>query len=403
MLKLADRPIEDAIRVLATLGVEAAYLVPTATGLEKSILDAHQSLRDYFKSSGIHDFTAQKQGDAGKKIVPCLISDGVNLVNAKASLYRPETKSGDPRIWFYGLKALAKPGNLLAILVKGGQLHALNLSDPRTFSALRDPKTPVGQAVNTAALIVSEPVSDLLGKLTDIGARGYVTSLKTGDTGVGYTLETMLGIDANANRGPDYRGIEIKASRVKKSGRDSNRVNLFSQVPDWKNSHLKSGLQILKHHGYVDTATQRRQLYCTVGEKPNSQGLYLMVDGVKGRVDNLCDKPTPAQPVVCWSLGKLHEHLLEKHRQTFWVKAKHKRDGEGREEFHFVEVEHTQGPFLANFAPLVEIGAITMDYLLHEEKTTGGRVKSRDHGYLFKIKPQNLDLLFPPSKWYPLF
>jgi hypothetical protein len=69
--------------------------------------------------------------------------------------------------------------------------------------------------------------------------------------------------------------------------------------------------------------------------------------------------------------------------------------------FNF-EVEHTQSPLIGNFGALVDLGAITMDYLLHEEPTPSGGRRAGDHGYLFKIHPDNLDLLFPPSKTYQL-
>jgi len=52
-----------------------------------------------------------------------------------------------------------------------------------------------------------------LSKLQIISAKGFVDSLRSGDTGVGMTLETLLGIEANSNRAPDYFGIEIKAKR----------------------------------------------------------------------------------------------------------------------------------------------------------------------------------------------
>lgn len=45
MLAKSDRPIIDVIKRLSNYGVEAAFIVPTATGLEKSILDAVDSVR----------------------------------------------------------------------------------------------------------------------------------------------------------------------------------------------------------------------------------------------------------------------------------------------------------------------------------------------------------------------
>ena len=50
-------------------------------------------------------------------------------------------------------------------------------------------------------------------KLSEIKKRGYVKSLRRGPTGIGYTLETLLGIDENNVSTPDLGEIELKAQR----------------------------------------------------------------------------------------------------------------------------------------------------------------------------------------------
>ena len=39
--------------------------------------------------------------------------------------------------------------------------------------------------------------------LSDINRRGYIVSLRKGNTGIGYTLETLLGVAENNLRSPD--------------------------------------------------------------------------------------------------------------------------------------------------------------------------------------------------------
>lgn len=323
------------------------------------------------------------------------------MVETKVALYRPETKSGDPRIWPYGLKNYAQAWNLIAVLEIKGELYFLNASDPEIFASINDSLSPIRRELVAVKSKEKRASEKLLAKLNDIGRMGFVDSMRAGDTGVGFTLETLLGIAANSSKSPDFEGIEIKASRIGGRGSVINRVNLFSQVPAWKLSHLKNGLQILDRHGYKD-ANDRLQLYCTVTSTPNSQGLYLAINEISDFLENLCDLVSPKEEVVRWELAKLRARLAEKHDETFWVKARQRLDSAGREQFHFVEVEHTQGPLVGNFGTLVEIGAITMDYLLHEERNPSGGRRARDHGYLFKIHPENLDLLFPPSKSYSL-
>jgi hypothetical protein len=83
--------------------------------------------------------------------------------------------------------------------------------------------------------------------------------------------------------------------------------------------------------------------------------------------------------------------LALKHRETFWIGAEVRRDEADREHFQFVSVLHTKAPLLGNFLPLIDAGTITMDYTIRERPSGS----PKDHGYLFKISPSKLHLLFP--------
>lgn len=421
MLIKADFPVLDAIKIFAAFGTEATYFVPTDTGMAKSIVDAHGSLRAYLLDNDIHNYDKQAQGQEAKKTIEVFLVGAATLTPTKMTLYRPESKNGDPRLWISGLPKYSKPWNLLAIFKQSDSIYIINMSDKDilaslvitnrdAFMSLNEPcRTYIGSQQSyssplTKLLVKTTEVLDgaageLIKKLLEISSMGFVPSLRLGDTGVGMTLETLLGIQANSNRAPDYMGIEIKASRV--SGRkqqSKTRVSLFSQVPDWKKSVCKSGTDILKQYGYVDKETGRLQLYCTNSNKPNPQGLFLQVDEENMLLESLRRNDNKNQRVVVWSMDNLKTQLEAKHRNTFWVKARHKKNADGLEAFHYVEVEQTKSPLVGNLAPLLEIGAITMDYTL-SQKASGA---SRDHGYLFKIHPENFDLLFPPSSIHSL-
>ena len=60
--------------------------------------------------------------------------------------------------------------------------------------------------------------------LNKISAQGPIPALLQADTAIGRTLETLLGIDINSSKKPDYKGIELKSYRDKKG----NRKNLFA-------------------------------------------------------------------------------------------------------------------------------------------------------------------------------
>lgn len=427
MLSNADRSISDVANAMARHGVEATYLVPTETGLAKAIMDAIAPLRSYLKRELFHDFDKQPQGQEHKRVLDAYLVHSKGLSKTKVSLYRPEAKQGDPRIWIYGLAEYAKPGNVLALFVLDGALYVINASDPSLFSAVQptapihasdgavdlfgyfDAKSSTGElplAARKGSPILEllqrkanagKAVSmELLGMLREVAKKGYIPSVRVGDTGVGATLEAELGIATNSSRKPDYKGIEIKASRRHATKGARNRVTLFSQVPNWNLSQCRNGSAILASHGYAQDG--RLQLYCTVANTPNSQGLFLTVNESKDWLESLCKRAGSEEKVCLWMLESLRDRLQEKHRETFWVKALARGQRGSTEEFSYVAVEHTRAPLVTNLEPLLSDGKITFDFTI-SHKPSGG---VRDHGYLFKIWPKDFPSLFPPSQSYSL-
>jgi hypothetical protein len=391
MLSSADRPIEQVIELLAARNVDCGFLVPTATALDHKILDAHIQLRDYLRSSGFHDYDLQTQGPAAKLVRECWLVGVASVEKTRVSLYRPASKSGDPRIWISSLDSYSKPGNLLAVFAFGDALYVVNASVPGLLESCVDSETPLGKLVQGIAALKDAPAVELLAKLRGIASGGFVQTLRDGPTGVGMTLETLLGIPANSSRAPDFRGIELKASRTTPTLASKSRVSLFAQAPEWRESPVGSAMGLLSTYGYLEAG--RLQLYCSMNHRPNSLGFSLSVNSPK--LHALHGRQSSATKVLQWDLERLKNALLEKHQQTFWVKA-HTTVINGREHFRYVSAFHTRAPIAANFEPLIESGHIEADFALH---AVSGRLgmRARDHGYLFKMWPKNLHLLFPPS------
>jgi hypothetical protein len=390
-------PSEEARLALLTASqAEVALLEITATGLTKSIMDATEPVRRMLRVSGIHDFSQQGQGPGAKAQVEAVIHGNQDAELSKASLYRPVTKQGDPRIWFYGLKSTASPGDILAVIAYQGRLHVANLT-ALTADAFR-----VGGNHSLAHLLslISKDANtipmELLAKLREIAARGPIPSVIDGraDTAIGRTLEDALGIQINSSKAPDYKGIELKSFR-RTGGSRQVRKTLFAQVPDWGASKLKSSAEILDAFGYARDGAFK--LYCQVeATKRNSQGLMFRLDGSHATLWENSDQPAYGD-FAAWSMAKLHERLLEKHAETFWVAARHTMEN-GREHFLFTDVTHTRRPLVTQFDILIEQGIISMDHLI--KRKLGGPAKEK--GPLFKIAPGALGLLFPPPARYAL-
>ena len=383
---------------LTAEAIDVTLLQPTRTGLEKAILDATAPVRNYLLEKGIHDYQGQRQGTANRVYIEAQLLDIDHVTSSRASLYRPETKSGDPRIWFRGLPDYSNPDDMIAVTAHEGRLLLVNLTQIDIVQVLDNRRTgPLLEALHAISGESREVSDELLARLREIAARGLLASVMDdrADTAIGRTLEAALGIEMNANRAPDYRGIELKSYRRSARASRENRKTLFARVPNWEISKFKSSAQILDAFGY-----QREndfKLYCTTStQRPNSQGLFFRLNEKAAQLDE-CSTDSEIGAFASWLMTDLRRALLEKHNETFWIGGtSHMVDG--REHFRFLDVLHTRKPILSQFDILLEQGEVTMDHLI--KRNSKGRVSEK--GPLFKINSAALGLLFPPSQKYYL-
>ena len=122
---------------------------------------------------------------------------------------------------------------------------------------------------------------ELLQKIQAIHNQGFLPSITPGDPGVGDTLEHALGIERNNSRAPDYKGIELKTTRLTRNGvsRQVTRSTLFTKVPDVGMTYR----EIVDHYGKIQiprgSTVARLQLYETFRvSRPNAYDLVLEVD-----------------------------------------------------------------------------------------------------------------------------
>src|SRR5690554_3945885 len=203
---------QNKIKLLTKNQVSLTLIEPTETGLKKSIMDATGSVRNFLKSENIHDYDLQKQGPDNKILIPTIIHTGFKIIKSQASLYRPLTKKGDPRIWFYSLTKIADPNDIIAITYFNDAFQVFNLTqldvEGLINSALINPFQELISSINFKE---SEIAIELLNKLKLISNKGFVKSEVNSDTGIGRTIESLLGIEMNSSKAPDYKGIELKS------------------------------------------------------------------------------------------------------------------------------------------------------------------------------------------------
>ncbi len=211
-------------------------------------------------------------------------------------------------------------------------------------------------------------------KFKKIKEKGYIPSLRAGNTGVGHTLEQILGLKENNIAGPDLENIELKAQRKNVS----NKVTMFTFN---RGAWQKKQNYIVEKYGYIDD-NNRPALYCTVSNKPNQQGLFLKID----KKENLMmlshsDNVLLAQ----WKLDSLIDQFEQKMPNLIVVLAESKGRN-GKEEFWYNEAYLLENADKSAFIDFIENGTIIVDVRIHlKEKGT-----VRNHGTAFRIEERKL-------------
>ena len=390
---------------LVNKNVKFTQVQITATGLNKSILDATTPMRTYFKENKVHDYALQNKGQDNKVIIKTYILTEYKEIETQTSLYRPETKDGDPRLWIYRLKETTEADDIHAIIAPTPtSLFVINLTKVDIVkcceSSLVNPIQDLISVFYHSSNLIS---NELLAILRSYENQWIDTDLRA-DTAIGRQVEALLGIDMNASKLPDYKGIELKSFR---SQRPSIKKNLFCKVPDWDLSHLKSGAEIVDKYGYMSGGIKsyRNTLYC---KAPNSQNLRLNMNYPDDLLEIEEDKIIGENQfkkiadVAVWRLQTLHECLLTKHHETFWIEVDTRIGDQGQEQFMFNKIEHTRNPIVSQFDILLEQSMITVDLLLGRPKVDleTGKPKKGGDAVSFKIKKSAAGLLFPNSIIY---
>lgn len=378
------------LKFLVNHNVKFTQVEVTATGLKKNILDSTVPMRAYFLENGIHNYEEQEQGQEHKATRRAIIITDTGKKETKVTFYRPNTKNGDPRMWIYGLGSYTDGSEIHVLFKFEEALCSVNITKVDIERCYNSPIITPLQEIIKAIYIEGNVVSEeLLGRFRSVKDQWFESEVAA-DTGVGRTIESFLGISMNSDKTPDYKGIELKSHRDKRS---SKKNVLFTQTPDWDISNLKSGRQIVEKYGYYTDdgkKTYQNTVQCT---PPNSQSLFLNVNQTDEKLE-LQAQMKRLEDVAAWRLMKLHQRLLTKHHETFWIEVENEKH-DGKEYFRYKQIEHTKNPNVGQFDVLLEQNIITVDLLL---------CRPSGHGdtYSFKIKKKGMPLLFPESIMYQI-
>lgn len=226
-------------------------------------------------------------------------------------------------------------------------------------------------------------IDELTRKLRDLRRLGFVNSQRQGSTGVGYTLEKLLGLDENNLPIPDLGGrVEVKATRS-----DSNAlVTLFTFNRSVWNVPQREAIE---RFGYVDKAGRLALKSTVSATSVNGQGLRLLLSNGPQMSASVVHSPS-GEILATWGIYHLIGKFVTKFERMLLVRADRRKSADGTEQFHYVEAELVSEPRDREFLEAMRQGAVRIDIRMHI--TEKGSVRNR--GTALRVGERELSMLF---------
>ena len=227
-------------------------------------------------------------------------------------------------------------------------------------------------------IVVDDALDKLLTQFDGV-KNTWVDSLREGDTGIGYTFETLLGIKENNDKKADFFGIELKCKHLKASGETSaGKLNLFQQAPEW--AKADTGIERLRQLGKKNRAGLFR-CYSQVTTDPNNL-LLALLNNENGRQ---IDLEKNGVRIGHWLHETLESRLLEKHSRTAFILAA-TRKNKTKTQFSFEQLIYCERPTIERFLSLVTGKQLVFEFLMSEQEN--GQLRNR--GYPWRLNRESL-------------
>ena len=217
-------------------------------------------------------------------------------------------------------------------------------------------------------------LQELLKKLSEIEKMGYVRSLRRGNTGIGYTFESLVGLEETNIPIPDIGGrVEIKTTRKD----SSSLVTLFTfNRAVWQ----KKQKEIVSQFGYEDKKGRMALKSMIFFDRPNSLGLFLEIDESKNIIRLIASNN---ELLAEWDVYVVVGVFSSKLSRLLFVLADRKIV-QSREEFHFNEAYLLTNPNPRSFLNAFRNSLVGIDIRMHLKEN--GTVRNRGSGFRMREK-----------------
>ncbi|MYD44239.1 MAG: hypothetical protein F4W90_10170 [Gammaproteobacteria bacterium] len=229
-----------------------------------------------------------------------------------------------------------------------------------------------------------QSIEQVVARLKQIKLQGYVPTQRRGGTGVGHTLEQLLGLEENNFKVPDLDDVELKAHR----SNTSSLVTLFTSDRDaWQ----VPAREVIEEFGLEEDT--RTNLYVTLKGNDITRGLY--IDATE---ENILIKSVDKRILAKWSVSMMLDLFHRKVRHVILVLAESKRIN-GIEHFWYHSATFYSGwMFSWHVANLFNSGLIHVDLRMHLKEN--GSV--RNHGTGFRVYERDLAQIYPYGEVLPI-
>lgn len=211
-----------------------------------------------------------------------------------------------------------------------------------------------------------------------IQEHGWIKTRRSGPTGIGKTLEDLLGIVENNVGEPDFGVYELKAARLN----SNSMLTLFTLAPQPQ----KANKIILEKYGYM--RNNKRVLRTTLRadtftQNPSNISLKMTFDGQRIFFESEIEKED-----IYYEKATLLTKLRTKYAGALVYAYAENKGSREREHFKFISAYTAKMNYDA-FLDLLEEGIIKVDIRLGLYPDG----KTHDHGTAFRIKPTDQELL----------
>ncbi|MFA5947840.1 MAG: MvaI/BcnI family restriction endonuclease [Candidatus Gracilibacteria bacterium] len=224
-------------------------------------------------------------------------------------------------------------------------------------------------------------IKTLKQQLEEIKNKGFIKTHRLNDTGIGKTLEDLLGIKENNLMIPDIGDIELKAKRIE----SDSMLTIATKSPDPKGINKV----LFEKYKYKDTEGSYNLHTTVYGSRKNPQSFQVKFENDKLLLKNKYNIE------AYWPISIFDDVLKAKSNKILLIFAETKGERKTKnEKFHYVEAYLLSKLNINKFKTAVENDKLKIDIRIGAYRSGKNKGKYHDHGTAFRINKRDFLQLF---------